>query len=184
MEVAFMSRVDDLFELIKNNGYTAETKIEMFKEDAEVLLPLGKRVIEYYNSFKGHCVDELGHYNKLKEESDIMNDINVIVRAEIERKKKYIEDNKYKAEFYDLVAKTNDVYSIDEIANILEYTPQDIESILRFKHLLLKRENEPTTVSIDRGLLRYVIDTVTLEAIPVATKKGLEYIKKVINNLS
>ncbi len=175
-----MSHVDDLFELIQNNGYTAETKVEVFKEDADVLLPLGKKIHEHYKSLKNHFDDDLAHYNKLKETYDIMNDINVIVRAEIERKKKYIEDNREKREFYDLVVKTPDKYTFDEIAERAGCSTYDVIQILHHKNILLKTNDEPSQKFIKKGWMKLAIDPITYELVTVATKQGIEPIVKLI----
>ena len=175
-----MSRSDDLFELIQNNGYTAETKIEVFKEDADVLLPLGKKVQEHYESLKKHFDNDCDYYNKCKETYDILNDINVIVRVEIERKKKYIEDNREKVEFYDLVAKTPDKYTFDEIAERAGCSTDNVIQILHHHNILLKTKDSPSRKYVERGWMKLAINPITFELVTVATKEGIEPIVKLI----
>jgi len=99
-----------------------------------------------------------------------------------------VQEMKPKAIFYDAVTETEQLYSIGRVAKILKDDGHPIGRNRLFKILreqnILMPSREPYQRYVNNSMFKMVLSKKNLYAKTVATGKGLQYIKKIIDNLT
>ena len=99
-----------------------------------------------------------------------------------------VQEMKPKAIFYDAVTETEQLYSIGRVAKILKDDGHPIGRNRLFKILreqnILMPSREPYQRYVNNGMFKMVLSKKNLYAKTVATGKGLQYIKTLIDSLT
>lgn len=99
-----------------------------------------------------------------------------------------VQEMKPKAIFYDAVTETEQLYSIGRVAKILKDDGHSIGRNRLFKILreqnILMPSREPYQRYVNNGMFKMVLSKKNLYAKTVATGKGLQYIKTLIDSLT
>lgn len=99
-----------------------------------------------------------------------------------------VQEMKPKAIFYDAVTETEQLYSIGRVAKILKDDGHPIGRNRLFKILreqnILMTNREPYQRYVNNGMFKMVLSKKNLYAKTVATGKGLQYIKTLIDSLT
>jgi len=98
-----------------------------------------------------------------------------------------------KVDFYDTVTKSDEWMEMSEVAKLLNYRNlgrNKIFKILRENKILRKKNNQPYQEYVDRGYFKLIEQVYTttygdtrISYKTVISQKGLDYIKKVIDNI-
>lgn len=158
--------------------------------------PFKKKVKEILKSIRKHgmyATDELLDNpdlliqvaTKLKEEREL----NRKLQEENEEKNKILKKQKPKVEFYDEIIDSTTVIGMKEVADILNVKGYGRNNLFKFlrENRILNRKNEPYRKYIDQGLFeikesKYIVDNeVKIKATTYVTQKGLDYIRKLLN---
>tara|TARA_Y100001972_G_C7616355_1_gene309092 strand:- start:823 stop:1230 length:408 start_codon:yes stop_codon:yes gene_type:complete len=105
---------------------------------------------------------------------------------------KYTKEVQPKVDFYDTVTKSDEWMEMSEVAKLLNYQKlgrNKIFNILR-ENKILRKNNQPYQEYVDRGCFKLIEQVYTttygdtrISYKTVISQKGLDYIKKVIDNI-
>ena len=105
---------------------------------------------------------------------------------------KYTKEVQPKVDFYDTVTKSDEWMEMSEVAKLLNYQKlgrNKIFNILR-ENKILRKNNQPYQEYVDRGYFKLIEQVYTttyndtrISYKTVISQKGLDYIKKVIDNI-
>jgi phage antirepressor YoqD-like protein len=105
---------------------------------------------------------------------------------------KYTKEVQPKVDFYDTVTKSDEWMEMSEVAKLLNYKKygrNKIFNILR-ENKILRKNNQPYQEYVDRGCFKLIEQVYTttygdtrISYKTVISQKGLDYIKKVIDNI-
>ena len=105
---------------------------------------------------------------------------------------KYTNEVQPKVDFYDTVTKSDEWMEMSEVAKLLNYKRvgrNKIFNILR-ENKILRKNNQPYQEYVDRGCFKLIEQVYTttygdtrISYKTVISQKGLDYIKKVIDNI-
>lgn len=130
---------------------------------------------------------------KIKEEIDINK---LSIQQKLELVTQHLLDFKKevqpKVDFYDTVTKSDEWMEMSEVAKLLNYQKlgrNKIFNILR-ENKILRKNNQPYQEYVDRGYFKLIEQVYTttyndtrISYKTVISQKGLDYIKKVIDNI-
>jgi len=138
-------------------------------------------------SKKAHNTDMTGTRQVATTETEeneiLLNAMTILVRRKEALENKVLEMTP-KAKFFDTVQKSNQEFSISEVAKMIGYGPNNLFKALRMINILMAN-NKPYQRFIDSGAFRYVQGgtyqvkgDLRADKKPVMTQKGIHYIIK------